>query len=84
MVFEKVILKLDVSKAEEDEFLSNFIKEYDNEKDYLNKSFMARMQEDIRRRRMKDQNLHRVGKEYRKYRAKKYHNSNVFITFRSQ
>lgn len=82
MVFEKVVLKLDVSKAEEDEFLSNFIREYNSEKEYLNKSFMARMQEDIKRRRTKDQSLQKIGREYRKYRAKKSRKSNFYVIFR--
>lgn len=66
MVFEKVTLKVDLSKTEEQEFMTSFYKEYANNSNMREKSFMARMEDDITKRQWKDQNLERAQVKYRR------------------
>jgi len=68
MVYEKVALKLDVSSAHEEEFLSNFCREYNTHKQESDtgKSFMQRMKDDIGRRRNKQTSLKNATKTYRR------------------
>ena len=69
MIFEKVTLKLDINKTEEKDFMTSFYKEYSSSPTYLEKSFMARMEEDIVKRKWKEDRLHQAE---RKYRRSKY------------
>ncbi|CAI2382629.1 unnamed protein product [Moneuplotes crassus] len=66
MVFEKVTLKLDLNKTDEKEFMSNFYKEYANNPYNKEKSFMARMTEDISKRQLKEQRLKQAEVKYRR------------------
>jgi len=57
MIFEKVTLKVDINKTEEKDFITSFYKEYAASPSNIEQSFMARMQEDIMKRRWKDDQL---------------------------
>ena len=65
MILEKVVLKMDIKKIDEMDFLSAFFKHYSADKEYLSKSFGARMNEDIERRQNKDINMKSAQAQYR-------------------
>lgn len=66
MMFEKVALMNDMGKIEEKDFMTSFYKEYVSSPKNAKISFMARMGEDIVKRRWKDDRLQQAEKRYRR------------------
>jgi hypothetical protein len=57
MIFEKVVVKLDIDNTEELDFLSKFYKEYTSTSDARSKTFDERMKDDILKRQYKNENI---------------------------
>lgn len=57
---------LTLTKSEEREFLASFNREYSSSPDYISMSFMARMEEDIKNRKNKEETLRSAEKRYRR------------------
>ena len=66
LILEKMAMTLDVKKTDEKEFVRNFFREYSTSPKIKAKSFTERMQEDIIKRRKKEDCLRQAEDQYRK------------------